>query len=64
MTARDIDIPDLSPASVGIVDVVLFLGVLYHLKEPLAALERVASVTGGMLVLETLADLTFMRQPA
>ena len=62
--ARDIDIPDLSPESVGTFDVVLFLGVLYHLKEPLAALERVASVTGGMLILETLADLTFMRQPA
>lgn len=62
--ARDIDIPDLSPESVGTFDVVLFLGVLYHLKEPLSALERVASVTDGMLILETLADLTFMRQPA
>jgi tRNA (mo5U34)-methyltransferase len=64
LEARDIDIPDLSPESVGTFDVVLFLGVLYHLKEPLAALERVASVTDGMLILETLVDLTFMRQPA
>jgi len=62
--AQDIDIPHLSPESVGTFDVVLFLGVFYHLKEPLAALERVASVTSGMLILETLADLTFMRQPA
>jgi hypothetical protein len=42
----------------------MFLGVLYHLKEPFQALERVASVTGEMLILETLVDLTFMRQPA
>jgi len=62
--ARDIDIADLSPESVGTFDVVLFLGVLYHVPEPLAALERVASVTSGMLILETLVDLTFMRQPA
>jgi tRNA (mo5U34)-methyltransferase len=61
---RDIDIPDLSPESVGIFDVVLFLGVLYHLKDPLSALERVASVTRDLLILETLVDLTFMRQPA
>lgn len=43
---------------------VLFLGVLYHLPNPLAALERVASVTRERLILETMVDLTFMRQPA
>ncbi len=62
--ARDIDVYDLSPQTVGTFDVVLFLGVLYHLPEPLTALERVASVTRERLVLETLVDLTFMRQPA
>lgn len=62
--ALDIDIPDISKETVGVFDVVLFLGVLYHLPEPLAALERVAEVTGEMLVMETMVDLTFMRQPA
>ena len=62
--ARDIDIPDISAETVGVFDVVLFLGVLYHLPEPLAALQRVASVTRELLVLETMVDLTFMRQPA
>jgi len=62
--ALDIDIPDISAKTVGVFDVVLFLGVLYHLPEPLAALYRVAEVTRELLVLETMVDLTFMRQPA
>jgi tRNA (mo5U34)-methyltransferase len=62
--AKDIDIPDISPQTVGLFDVVLFLGVLYHLPEPFLALERVASVTKELLILETMVDLTFMRQPA
>jgi tRNA (mo5U34)-methyltransferase len=32
--------------------VVLFLGVIYHVKSPLLALERVASVTKSMMILE------------
>src|SRR5215217_7219370 len=35
----DIDVMDLSPDRVGSFDVVLFLGVLYHLPNPLLALE-------------------------
>lgn len=62
--ALDIDIPDIRPDTVGTFDVVFFLGVLYHLPEPLAALERVASVTRDLLILETAVDLSFMRQPA
>src|SRR5882672_3671420 len=53
---EDIDVMDLSPERVGMFDVVLFLGVLYHLPHPLLALERVASVTGGVLILETVVD--------
>ena len=48
----------------GRFDVVLFLGVLYHLKHPWMALERVASVCDGLLVLETHADLLDLRRPA
>ncbi len=43
---------------------VLFLGVLYHLRHPLLALERPASVTAGHLILETHIDLTWTRRPA
>jgi tRNA (mo5U34)-methyltransferase len=35
-------------------DIVLFLGVLYHLRHPLLALDIVAERTGGTLVLQTL----------
>ena len=49
----DIDVPDISPETVGTFDVVLFLGVLYHLKDPLKGLFQMASVTREMLVVET-----------
>jgi tRNA (mo5U34)-methyltransferase len=49
------DVHDLDPAVDGTFDLVLFINVLYHLKSPLLALERLASVTrpGGTLVLKT-----------
>jgi tRNA (mo5U34)-methyltransferase len=60
-----IDPLDLSPAAVGgRFDIVLLLGVLYHLRDPLAVLERVASVTGGLLVLETEVAMLLTRRPA
>ena len=61
---REIDVLDLSPEAVGTFDVVFFLGVLYHMRHPLLALERVASVTRELCVVETLTDLTFLRRPA
>lgn len=50
---KNIDVLDLSPKEIGCFDIVLFLGVLYHMKYPLLALEKVASVTKEMLILET-----------
>ena len=38
------EVYDLDPDVIGTFDVVLFLGVLYHLPHPLLALEKVASV--------------------
>lgn len=60
---RTVDVYDLSPETVGVFDVVLFLGVLYHLRHPLLGLERVASVTGDLLILETHVDLLDHRRP-
>jgi tRNA (mo5U34)-methyltransferase len=37
----------------GQFDIALFLGVLYHLKHPLLALETLAKVTKGLLVIES-----------
>src|SRR2546422_5285319 len=59
-----IDVMELSPANVGRFDLVLFLGVLYHLRHPLLALERVFAVTGRELILETHIDLTELPRPA
>ena len=40
-------------AALGRWDVVLYLGVLYHMEEPLTALRRVAAVTGELAIVET-----------
>lgn len=47
------DVATIPPAQLGTFDVVLFLGVLYHLQDPLGVLRRVAAVTAGMAVIET-----------
>ena len=59
-----IQVLDLTPETVGVFDVVLFLGVLYHMKHPLLALERVASVTGNHLIMTTQVDLLAIKRPA
>jgi tRNA (mo5U34)-methyltransferase len=41
--------------SLGTFDVVLYLGVLYHMKEPLTCLERLRAVTRAVAVIETVA---------
>src|SRR4026209_1320594 len=60
----DIDVMDLSPERLGTFDVVLFLGVLYHLRHPLLALERVSSVTRDQLIVGTVVGLVGFRWPA
>lgn len=60
---RMLDVMDLSPQTVGEFDLVLFLGVLYHLRHPLLALERVAAVTRRCLILETEVDGLGLRRP-
>ena len=61
---RQIDLLDLSPETVGTFDVVLFLGVLYHLPHPLLCLEKLASVTAEQLIVETHVDMLWTRRPA
>jgi tRNA (mo5U34)-methyltransferase len=61
---RQIDVMDISPETVGVHDVVIFTGVLYHMRHPLLALERAASVCTDMLILETNIDATSEPRPA
>jgi tRNA (mo5U34)-methyltransferase len=50
---RQIDMYKLTPERVGRFDIVLFMGVLYHLKHPLLALERVCALTTGMAAVDS-----------
>jgi tRNA (mo5U34)-methyltransferase len=54
--SRDIDVFALDPAELGVFDVVLFLGVLYHLKNPLGGLEQAYKMTRDLAVIETQTD--------
>ncbi len=47
------DFQTVDLAGLGQFDVVLYLGVLYHMKEPLTCLERVRAVTKEVAVIET-----------
>lgn len=51
---RQLDLFELDTQVVGQFDLVLFLGVLYHLRHPLVALERMAALCRGQLIVETL----------
>ena len=47
------DVCRLSPAAVGYFDIVMFLGVLYHLKHPMLALEKVCELSTDMVCVES-----------
>ena len=65
-TAADIDLdaPNLSLANLGKFDVVLFLGVFYHLNDPLAALREVARAAKEVLIVETYVERPLDPLPA
>ncbi len=55
--------PDELGPEVGRFDVVLFLGVFYHLLDPIQVLPRLRAATGGLLLLETHLDGRDTAQP-
>ena len=59
----EMDVLNVAPETVGIFDIVLFLGVLYHLRHPLLALERIHHITKELLIVESHIDLSWRRQP-
>ncbi len=50
---RQHDIYELTPELIGRFDIVLFFGVLYHLKHPLLALERVCALTTDLAAVDS-----------
>ena len=59
-----LDIPDIELQAVGKFDIVLFLGVFYHLPEPLSILRRLYEIADPLLILETHLDLEDLPVPA
>lgn len=47
------DIYELTPRDLGYFDIVLFFGVLYHLKHPLLALEKVCALAADVVYIES-----------
>lgn len=50
---RRLNVYELSPRAVGQFDITLALGLLYHLKHPILALENLYQVTKELLIIET-----------
>ena len=55
----------LAPEELGEFDLILFFGVLYHLRYPLLAIDRIRSVSRGDVLIEThtLTSLHLLRSP-
>lgn len=55
----------LSPDVLGDFDIVLFLGVLYHLRYPLLAVDRIRTICRGAVLIEThvVTDELLVRKP-
>ncbi len=50
---HELSVYDIAKEKVGASDIVLFMGVLYHLRHPLLALERVCEVTSDFAIIES-----------
>jgi tRNA (mo5U34)-methyltransferase len=60
---RRLDLQTLDPAQLGQFDVVLCLGVLYHLRHPLLGIEQLARLTKDTLYLETEVSQSILNPP-
>jgi len=57
---RMVDVDEISPELLGTFDIVLFLGVLYHLRHPLLALEKLCAVTREVAFVESFVTDSLM----
>jgi tRNA (mo5U34)-methyltransferase len=60
----DIDVLDMTQEVPGKFDIVLFAGVLYHMRNPFLSIERVAPLVREVMVLETHLDALEEVRPA
>lgn len=61
--SKKIEVVDISKETVGEFDVVLCLGIMYHMEEPFRMIKAMADVTKDLLILETHIDLTEIERP-
>ncbi len=59
---KRLDVHDLDAGLIGKFDIVFCAGVLYHLRYPQKALERIRSVTKELLILETVTMVPFIHE--
>ena len=62
--ARQIDVPDITPSSVGLFDVVLFAGVFYHLFDAVHLTRQISRCARHLLIVETHLDALDDERPA
>jgi tRNA (mo5U34)-methyltransferase len=58
------DVPELTVATVGRFDVVVFLGVFYHLRHPFLAMQNLSEIATKQLVVGTHLDALELERPA
>jgi len=61
---KEMEFMDISPENIGTFDIVIFSGILYHMRHPLHILEKVSSVTKEKLIVETYLDALDIQRPA
>ena len=62
--SRIVDISKPLPSDIGQFDVVLFAGVFYHLRNPIAGLQNAAALAKELLIVETYIDIRDYPRPA
>lgn len=53
VTFRVARLEDLDQAEIGSFDIVFFFGILYHLSDPIGALQRISAIARDMIVVDT-----------
>jgi tRNA (mo5U34)-methyltransferase len=61
--SKDVDVFDLDPKELGKFDVVLLLGVIYHLTDPFGGLKKAADMCDECLIVETHSDMNNIDEP-
>ncbi len=60
---KELSVHEITREELGAFDVIFFLGVLYHLKHPLLALEQICEVARDVLIVETHVMDDFVELP-